>query len=133
MAEFDAAIEEAGSGTLYLEEIEALPVKAQARLQDVLDGNVGGSADGVGRQSDLRIIASSSGDLIERVAQSAFREELFYSLAVLVLKVPPLRERTGDLGPLIELLMRAINNSMSKVRANLLTRQSTSHRLPKVF
>ncbi|MGK7754937.1 MULTISPECIES: sigma 54-interacting transcriptional regulator [unclassified Roseovarius] len=104
------ALAEASGGTLYLDEVELLPAQAQVRLQVLLDEMTGdeAAASQVGR-ADVRIIAATRKQLIDAVAAGDFREELFFGLAVLVLKIPPLRERKGDLGPLIEMLLERIN------------------------
>jgi DNA-binding NtrC family response regulator len=89
---------EAESGTLFLDEIEALPLAAQVKLLRFLQDrtySVLGSPKL--KKSDVRIIASTNVDLTRRIYEGAFREDLFYRLAVLVLNLPPLRERSGDM------------------------------------
>jgi DNA-binding NtrC family response regulator len=94
------ALTRARNGTLYIEEIECLPQDAQARLQKLVES-----------QSDdvPRLIISSRTNLLENVTTGRFREELFYMLAVVVLKIPPLRERSGDLSQLLDHLVDSIN------------------------
>jgi DNA-binding NtrC family response regulator len=94
------AIAKARGGTLYIEEVECLPALAQARLQSEID-----AADGF----KVRLITSSRKNLLELVTNGGFREELFYSLAVIALKIPPLRERQGDLSQLLDHLLARIN------------------------
>ena len=104
------AIERADKGTLYLEEIEALPLDTQSRLQRFLETGVSprlGSSEA--KKFEVRVIAATGRSLVEEVASGRFKEELFYGLAVLVLKLPSLRERSGDLGLLIEMLLSRIN------------------------
>ena len=94
------ALTRARNGTLYIEEIECLLQDAQARLQKLVES-----------QSDdvPRLIISSRTNLLENVTAGRFREELFYMLAVVVLKIPPVRERSGDLSQLLDHLVASIN------------------------
>jgi DNA-binding NtrC family response regulator len=89
---------EADGGTLFLDEIGDMPMAVQARLLRVLQEGevrpVGGS--GV-RNVDVRVIAATHVDLNAAVEQSRFRQDLFYRLNVVVLGVPPLRDRLEDL------------------------------------
>jgi two-component system response regulator HydG len=89
---------EADGGTLFLDEIGDMPLPVQARLLRVLQEGevrpVGGS--GV-RTVDVRVIAATNVELGAAVEQSKFRQDLFYRLNVVTLRVPPLRERLDDL------------------------------------
>jgi len=89
---------EADGGTLFLDEIGDMPLAVQARLLRVLQEGevrpVGGS--GV-RKIDVRVIAATHVDLASAVEQGRFRQDLFYRLNVIVLVVPPLRDRLDDL------------------------------------
>ncbi len=89
---------EAERGTLFLDEIGDMPVAVQARLLRVLQESevrpVGGN--GV-RKIDVRVIAATHVDLSAAVEQGRFRQDLFYRLNVVVLDVPPLRDRLDDL------------------------------------
>jgi len=95
--------EEADGGTLFLDEIGELPAAAQVKLLRAVQG---GEILRVGTSKavkvDVRIVAATNRTLSEEIAASRFREDLFYRLAVAVLRIPPLRERAGDLSLLIE-------------------------------
>jgi two-component system response regulator HydG len=89
---------EASGGTLFLDEIGDMPIAVQARLLRVLqEGSVraiGGSGE---RKVDVRVVAATHVDLGAAVEVARFRQDLFYRLNVVVLNVPPLRERVDDL------------------------------------
>jgi two-component system nitrogen regulation response regulator GlnG len=93
--------EQAEGGTLFLDEIGDMPPDLQVRLLRVLaDGEyyrVGGHAP---LKSSVRIIAATHQNLDERVRQGLFREDLLHRLNVVRLRLPPLRERSQDIGPL---------------------------------
>ena len=87
-----------------------MPLAAQVKLLRVLqEGEITRVGATRPRRIDVRVIAATNRNLIEEVAEGRFREDLFFRLAVLVLKLPPLRQRTGDLGPLIDGLLSRIN------------------------
>jgi two-component system nitrogen regulation response regulator GlnG len=89
-------------GTLFLDEIGDMPLDAQTRLLRVLqDGEyttVGGRTP---IRADIRIIAATHRDLTELIRQGLFREDLFYRLNVVPIRIPPLRERTSDIPELV--------------------------------
>jgi len=95
--------EQAESGTLFLDEIGDMPLEAQTRLLRVLQSGefmtVGGRAP---IKTDLRIIAATHRDLRQLVAQGLFREDLFYRLNVVPIRLPPLRERAEDIPALVQ-------------------------------
>jgi DNA-binding NtrC family response regulator len=90
-----------GDGTLLLDEVDALRPEQQARLLRVLET---GEYEAVGstqtRRCRARVLASSNLDLAAAVARGAFCPDLYYRLSVLTIHLPPLRERTEDIGPL---------------------------------
>lgn len=109
--------EAADGGTLFLDEIGELPLPAQVKLlRAIQEGEVRRVGDSKLMRVDVRIIAATNRDLIEEVKAGRFREDLFYRLAVLVLKVPALRERDGDLGPLIDGLLKRINDQSERAK-----------------
>ena len=94
--------EEANGGTIFLDEIGDMPLAMQARLLRVLQENqvtpVGSSR---AIRTDVRIIAATHRDLKILTRQGLFREDLFYRLNVVPVRVPPLRERVDDIGDLV--------------------------------
>jgi two-component system nitrogen regulation response regulator GlnG len=101
--------EQAEGGTLFLDEIGDMPLEAQTRLLRVLQAGefmpVGGRTP---IRADLRIVAATHRDLRQLVAQGLFREDLFYRLNVVPIRVPPLRERVEDIPALVQhFLVRA--------------------------
>lgn len=95
-------VEEAEGGTLFFDEIESLSLAAQVKLLrfiEELTYHVVGSPKA--RQADVWIIAATNLDLGEKVRQGAFRQDLFYRLAVMNLNLPPLRARREDIPLLV--------------------------------
>ena len=121
--------EEANGGTLFLDEVGELPLALQVKLLRVLqEGKVrpiGGTKD---KAVDVRVVAATVRDLEQEVKEGRFREDLYYRLNVLQIKVPPLRERGEDIAILIEHFVEANNGRLgtrirgieSKARKRLL-------------
>ncbi len=93
--------EQAEGGTLFLDEIGDMPMEAQTRLLRVLQqgeySRIGGST---AIRSDVRIIAATHRDLRRLIAQGLFREDLYFRLNVVPVRLPPLRERLDDIDDL---------------------------------
>ncbi len=100
-------IESAAGGTLFLDEIGELPAAVQVKLlrflQEKRFQRVGGRQEIL---SDARVVAATNVNLRESVASGKFREDLYFRLAVVVVKVPPLRERGDDIGLLAKEFLR---------------------------
>jgi two-component system response regulator PilR (NtrC family) len=107
IADKPGLFEQAEHGTLFLDEVGEIPLLLQAKLLRVLQEKefrrVGGSES---LKSDVRIVAASNRDLEEQLREGTFREDLFYRLNVIMLRMPPLRERAEDIVPLIEHFFR---------------------------
>ena len=100
----------ANGGTLFLDEIGELPKDVQVKLLRVLEEK---KIDRLGASKpisiDVRTVAATNRTLSEEVREGRFREDLFYRIVVAYLKLPPLRDRPGDLGLLIDHLVEQIN------------------------
>ncbi|MBI3447754.1 MAG: sigma 54-interacting transcriptional regulator [Acidobacteria bacterium] len=100
--------EEADGGTLFLDEITNTTTLFQSKLLRVLQtGELRRIGDTTPRKVDVRIVAATNTDLERAVQESKFREDLFYRLNVVTVKMPPLRERAGDAAALAEQFARA--------------------------
>src|SRR5690606_31510346 len=95
--------EEASSGTLFLDEIGELPLSLQVKLLRVLeDGRIRRVGDSKDTDVDVRIVTATHRDLTAEVKAGRFREDLFYRLNVLLVAVPPLRDRKEDIPLLMD-------------------------------
>jgi DNA-binding NtrC family response regulator len=111
--------EQADGGTLFLDEIGDMPLTIQVKLLRVLQD---GSFSRVGANetitTDVRIIAATHKNLAEEVAAGRFREDLYYRLNVVEIRIPPLRERREDIPLLAEYFLQRITkkNGMARIR-----------------
>ena len=102
----EGVIEAADGGTLFLDEIGELPLEAQSRLLRVLqDGEIRRVGAARTRRVDVRLVVATHRDLPRMVAESTFREDLYFRLRVVEIHLPPLRERDGDILELAEVLL----------------------------
>ncbi|HBR16407.1 MAG: histidine kinase [Deltaproteobacteria bacterium RIFCSPLOWO2_12_FULL_43_16] len=98
--------EEADGGTIFLDEIGELPRELQVKLLRVIqEGELRRVGDSKSRKIDVRIIAATARDLTEEIKKGNFREDLFYRLNVVPIKIPPLRERQDDIPLLLKFFL----------------------------
>ncbi len=110
--------EAANHGTIFLDEISEIPLSTQVKLLRVLETRSFeriGSSETI--KTDIRIVAACNRDLRAYVAEGKFREDLFYRLNVVDIRLPPLRERAGD----IALLVKRFLNEFSAANGNRVT------------
>lgn len=102
-------IEAAEGGTLFLDELGEMPLDLQPQFLRVLeDGQIYRLGDTRPRQIRFRLITATNRDLRQEVAAGRFRMDLFYRVSVTSIHIPPLRERTGDVGELAQLFIRQL-------------------------
>jgi DNA-binding NtrC family response regulator len=105
----------ADGGTLFLDEIAEMPLQVQAKLLRVLETRtfrrIGGTRD---IKIDVRVIAATNRDLAECVKKGTFREDLYYRLNVMPLKILPLRDRPEDIPLLVEHFLEEFSKNMNK-------------------
>jgi transcriptional regulator with PAS, ATPase and Fis domain len=110
----------AGGGTIFLDEIAELPLAAQSKLLRVLEEKVverlGGSA---AVRADVRVIAATNRDLEAAVSAKEFREDLYYRLAVVPIRIPPLRDRGEDVMLIAEQFLDRFRRELRKPRLKL--------------
>lgn len=119
----DGAFHEADGGTLFLDEFGELDARTQAALLRALQPHpdepacrrtfrrVGAEFD---EHSDVRIIAATNRDCLQQIKSGALREDLFYRVATITLRLPPLRDRRSDIPALADALLQRINDQFKK-------------------
>ncbi len=122
VAERPGAFKEADGGTLFLDEVGECSLENQAKLLRVLQPHAGDPpgqrwirrvGDDEERPVNLRVIAATNRDLLARISDHAFRDDLYYRLAVIVIKLPSLPDRRGDLRLLANELLAKINREFA--------------------
>ena len=107
--------EEADSGTLFMDEIGDIPKSVQAKILRVLqEGEFIPVGDTATKRVDVRIIAATNQDLLQCVQEKEFREDLYYRLNVINIKMPPLRDRKEDLPLLVKHFIDKYNKKENK-------------------
>jgi two-component system NtrC family response regulator len=108
-------VETAQSGTLFLDEIGELPQPLQVKLlrflQERAIQRIGGRKD---LPIDCRVITATNTDLKKAMVEGRFREDLFYRIAVVTLRLPPLRERSGDIPLLAQSFLKKFSSDSSQ-------------------
>ncbi len=110
----------ADGGTLFLDEVDALPRDMQVKVLQVLRGEpferVGGNMP---VRVDVRVVAASDSDLARTVREGSFREDLFYRLNVIPIRLVPLRERPDDLPGLVQHLLYRLGERLGARKSRL--------------
>ena len=117
---FDGVVRAAAGGTLFLDEIAEIGPELQPKLLRFLETReVHALGEPQPVQVDVRVIASTNGDLESLVADGKFREDLFYRLNVVRLRLPPLRERREEVPSLVDHYLRTFADQQRKGRLSL--------------
>lgn len=108
-------VEAADGGTLFLDEIAELPTQAQARLLRVLqEGEIRRVGTTHARRVDVRLVAATHSDLAQRVRDGGFRQDLYFRIHVMEIRLPPLRERVQDIPELAEHLLGQVCQRLNR-------------------
>jgi DNA-binding NtrC family response regulator len=116
----EGLFEVANRGTIFLDEIGDMDVAIQPKLLKAVEEKrfrrLGETRE---RQVDIHLISASHADLRAKVVAGTFRQDLYYRIAALPLRVPPLRERSSDIPALAELLLRNIGTELGRTNLSL--------------
>ncbi|MBX3126123.1 MAG: sigma-54-dependent Fis family transcriptional regulator [Polyangiaceae bacterium] len=105
----------ASGGTLFLDEIGSIPVEMQVKLLRALQESEFERVGGIKTlRVDVRLVAATNSDLKREIAQGAFREDLYYRLNVVPIRLPSLRERKEDIEPLVTHFLKKFNARLKK-------------------
>jgi transcriptional regulator with PAS, ATPase and Fis domain len=117
----EGKFEAADGGTLFLDEIGNLPLAGQVKLLRVLEtGRFERLGSNKERQVKVRVISATNADIAAMIRAGTFREDLYYRLNVIELRLPPLAERPGDILPLAEFFLAGEKHLGDAARASLL-------------
>lgn len=110
----------ASGGTLFLDEIGDMSLEAQAKVLRALQENkisrIGSDSD---INVDVRVIAATNKNLKEEIAKGRFREDLYHRLSVIIIDVPPLKDRPEDIQELVEYFLENVCNDMGIAHKNI--------------
>lgn len=110
----EGIVRRAAGGTLFLDEVDSLHFDVQASLLRLLEtGEFRRFGDALKRRVDLRVVSTVHEGILEQVSDGSFRRDLFHRLAMAVIRIPPLRDRSDDLRALAAHFARAENVSLS--------------------
>jgi transcriptional regulator with PAS, ATPase and Fis domain len=113
-------LEMAHTGTIFLDEIADLPLESQAKILRVIEEKrfqrLGGTKI---HRVDARIIVASNNNLLKLVTENLFREDLFYRISVITIKLPPLRQRADDIPVLVDLFLSRYAQEMNRQKPEL--------------
>ncbi|WP_423800663.1 sigma-54 interaction domain-containing protein [Neobacillus sp. SAB-20_R2A] len=105
----------ADQGTLFLDEIGEFPLHLQSKLLQFLQNKTYRMiGDNQVQQADVRIIAATNVNIMERVKEGTFRKDLFYRLNILPMEIPPLRKRKEDIIPLLNFYLKKFNQKYGR-------------------
>ena len=112
--------ETANKGTIFLDEIGDMPLKTQVKVLRVLEsGEYMRVGDSISKRTDTRVIAATNKNLAKLVKEGKFRQDLFYRINVIELRVPPLRERAEDIPLLANAYLKRIAKDSQSDLASL--------------